>query len=211
MCSDVALAVLGGDLKRRELLSARLGDVHSELFIACSILKYHESSPRSPAATAHASFALQRSLHHAQQALAAFCSNFPSPWLGGLLRLLCLPLFSKVQAPDDSQVRELGELIMEPNPVRETLAAMVHLSVDPEDAVGRLETTYQMLLTVDEPWQAFVRARSQGKLDKESLEDALKEAAAGNIITDADIELLLDYDARRHDCLLTDHFPQQAR
>tara|TARA_R110001599_G_C12264508_1_gene660725 strand:+ start:1096 stop:3498 length:2403 start_codon:yes stop_codon:yes gene_type:complete len=208
MCSDVALAVLGGDLKRRELLSARLGDVHSELFIACSILKYHDSSPRSAAATSHANFALRRSLSSAQQALSAFCSNFPWRWLGGLLRLLCLPPLSTVPAPDDSQLRELGELIMEKNPVREALAALVYVSADPADSVGRLEATYQMLLTVDKPWQAFLRARSDGKFDQDSLEGALKEAAADNIITDAEIALLLDYDARRHDCLLTDHFPQ---
>jgi acyl-CoA dehydrogenase len=128
-----------------------------------------------------------------------------------LLRLLCLPPFSKVPAPDDNQVRELGELIMEPNPVREALAALVHVSTDPEDAVGRLETTYQMLLTVDEPWQAFIRARREGKLNADTLEEALKEAAADNIITEADIALLLDYDARRHDCLLTDHFPQETQ
>ena len=35
--ADMALALLGGDLKRRELLSARLGDVHSQLLIACAV------------------------------------------------------------------------------------------------------------------------------------------------------------------------------
>lgn len=209
-CSDIALGVLGGDLKRRELLSARLGDVHSELFIACSILKYHDTSPRSEDATAHAEFALGQSLHKAQQALLAFCRNFPMPWLGGLLRLTCMPPWSAIPTPDDQQIRTLGELIMRPNAVREALAKMVYVSDDPEDAVGRVETAYKMLLALDKPWQAVMRARSKGELDADSMEAALKEAAQKEIITEEDIAPLLEYDARRFDCLLTDHAPQQS-
>lgn len=206
VCSDVALGVLGGDLKRRELLSARLGDVHSELFIACSIIKFHDTGARATATTAHADFALRRSLHNAQEALLAFCGNFPIPWLGRLLRLVCLPPWSRVRAPDDMQVRQLGQMIMEPNPVRQALAGMVYLSQDPEDAVGRLETTYQLLLTVDDAWQAFARARSKGELDTESLEDALRQAVTSGIIAEEDVAPLTEYDKRRYDCLLTDHF-----
>ncbi|MEE4144881.1 MAG: acyl-CoA dehydrogenase [Halieaceae bacterium] len=211
VCADVALGALGGDLKRRELLSARLGDVHSELFIACSIIKFHDSGQPTTAATAHADYALRRSLHGAQRALSAFCRNFPIPWIGRLLRVTCLPAWVAVPAPDDDQVRQLGELIMEPNPVRETLAAMVYLSDDPEDAVGRVETTYQLLLKVRDSWQAFSQARSKGELDAESLADALRQAAGDGIIAEEDIAPLLEYDRRRYDSLLTDHFDPQKQ
>lgn len=205
-CADVALGVLGGDLKRRELLSARLGDMHSELFIACSILKFHDCQPSSEAATAHAGYALQRALNAAQEALLAFLANFPVRWLAGLLRVICLPLGRFANAPDDEQVRALGDLIMEPNPVREALAEYVYVSDDPQDAVGRLETTYRMLLEVDDAWQAFSRARNKGELQATALEEALQEAVEKGIIRAEDAGPLSEYDARRYDCLLTDHF-----
>ncbi|MCB1705544.1 MAG: acyl-CoA dehydrogenase [Halioglobus sp.] len=208
VCADVALGALGGDLKRRELLSARLGDVHSELFIACSILKYHDSNAQSEAADRHAEFALRQSLAAAQRSLAAFCRNFPLRTLGRVLQFICLPPGSAVQPAGDDLVRELGELIMEPNPVREALANMVYVSSDPEDAVGRLETTYQMLLDVDDAWQAFCRARSKGELASSDLDGALQEAAGKGIISAGDVVALATYDARRYDCLLTDHFDQ---
>lgn len=208
MCADVALAVLGGDLKRRELLSARLGDVHSELFIACSILKYHDSTAPSGAATRHAEYALRQSLSAAQQSLTAFCRNFPLRSLARVLHFICLPPGSTVQSPDDEQIRDLGDLILEPNPVREALANMVYVSSDPEDAVGRLETTYQMLLDVDDAWQAFSRARSKGELASLELGGALEEAAEKGIISAEDVAVLAAYDARRYDCLLTDHFDE---
>ncbi|MCK5887823.1 MAG: acyl-CoA dehydrogenase, partial [Alcanivorax sp.] len=84
--ADMALALLGGDLKRRELLSARLGDVHSQLLIACSILKYHATLPRDEANDAHASYALRRSFSKAHDALEAFYRNFGFFGVGYLLK-----------------------------------------------------------------------------------------------------------------------------
>ncbi|NND69771.1 MAG: acyl-CoA dehydrogenase [Halioglobus sp.] len=207
-CADVALGILGGDLKRRELLSARLGDVHSELFIACSILKYHDSNELTPESEAHARYAVQQSLHSAQKALLTFLDNLPVPGLGVVLRVICFPLGRILKAPDDDQVRELGDLIMEPNPVRVQLANYVFVSKDPEDAVGRVETTYEMLLAVEDAWLAFNKARRKGELDDMSLEGGLREAADRGVIDSADVERLREYNRRRYDCLLTDRFEE---
>lgn len=205
-CSDVALGILGGDLKRRELLSARLGDVHSQLFISSSLLKFHATQPRSKEGDAHAAYALQHSLYAAQEALIAYCNNFQPRALGLLMRVLCLPLGRMFRAPNDSQIRELGALIMEPNAVRAMLARHVYVSQDPEDAVGRVETAYQMLLQVDKPFQAFQRARSKGELDAETLDEALQAAVDKQVIRSEDVEPLRAYEARRMDCVMTDHF-----
>ena len=78
----------------------------------------------------------------------------------------------------------------------------------PGEATGRLETTYQMLLRVDKPWQAFCRARSKGEIGADSLGAALQEAAEKGIIGAEDVQPLTDYDARRYDCLLTDQFAE---
>jgi acyl-CoA dehydrogenase len=206
ICADVALGVLGGDLKRRELLSARLGDVHSQLLIASSLLKFHATQPRSKEADAHAAYALQRALHLAQEALVAYCANFQPRALGLALRALCLPFGRVYPAPDDNSVRNLGDLVMAPNPVRSMLAERVHLSVDPEDSVGRVESTYQMLLAVEKPFVALQKAWSKGDLDAATLDEALQDAVEKQIILDGDVELLREYDARRRDCVLTDHF-----
>jgi acyl-CoA dehydrogenase len=206
ICADVALGVLGGDLKRRELLSARLGDLHSQLLIASSLLKFHATQPRSKEADAHAAYALQRSLHLAQEALIAYCANFQPRALGLALRALCLPLGRIYPAPNDAMVRDLGDLIMAPNPVRGTLSERVYLSIDPEDAVGRVESTYQMLLAVEKPFVALQKAWSKGELEADTLDEALQEAVAKQVIRAEDVEPLREYDARRRDCVLTDHF-----
>ena len=72
--------------------------------------------------------------------------------------------------------------------------------------MGRVETTYQLLLEVEEPFQAFARARAKGELTARELDQALDQAVEQGVIRAEDREALKHYEARRRDCLLTDHF-----
>jgi acyl-CoA dehydrogenase len=202
--SDIALAVLGGNLKRRELLSARLGDIHSQLFIACSILKYHSAHPRTRAEDVHAEYALKLTLHKAQQALNEFADNFPVGWVAKLVRFLTLPFGALVSKPSDDLTRELGDLMLEDNPVRQHLAQYVYVSHEPDDAAGRVESTYQMLLALGPLWTTWLK--NQNKLNGANMSEKLQDAVNKNIIQPQDVTRLLEYDARRFDCILTDAF-----
>ncbi len=204
--SDIALGVLGGNLKRRELLSARLGDVHSQLFIACAILKFHSAHARTRAEDAHAEYALTRALYIAQEALRDFADNFPVKFLAKVISFVAMPFGSIVKKPNDHLIRELGDLIMEENPVRTMLGQYLYVSHDPEDAFGRVEGTYQMLLSLGPVWQSFLKAKNTGKISGSSIEELAKDAAAKNIIQPQDVARVVDYDARRFDCLITDSF-----
>ena len=202
--SDVALAVLGGNLKRRELLSARLGDIHSQLFIACSILKFHSAHPRTRAEDAHAEFALASSLYKAQEALSDFANNFPVRWLSKLIQFVAMPYGKLVCKPSDNLVRELGDLMLEDNPVRQKLGQYVYVCHDQQDAAGRVESTYQMLLALGPLWTTWLK--NQNKLNGANMAEKLQDAVSKNIIQPQDVEPLLEYDARRYDCIQTDAF-----
>jgi len=202
--SDIALAVLGGNLKRRELLSARLGDIHSQLLIACAILKYHSAHPRTRAEDVHAEFAITTALNKAQQALIEFADNFPVGWVAKLVRFLTLPFGKIVLKPTDDLTRELGDLMLEDNPVRQQLAQYIFVSHDPEDAAGRVESTFQMLLALGPLWTTWLK--NQNKLTGSNMAEKLQDAVSKNIIQPQDVNRLLEYDARRYDCILTDAF-----
>ena len=204
--SDVALAILGGDLKRRELLSARLGDCHSQLLLASSIIKYHSTQPSDRAQDAHAEYALTRAFHTAQEALFEFYRNFPARAVARLIQAIAFPGGRAVQAPSDDLIRELGDLIMEPTSVRESLGSYTYICLKREDAMGRVETTYRKLLEVDDAWQKVLRAASKGQLAGDTFADKVASAAAQGIIREEDIAPLREYDEMRYDCLLTDAF-----
>jgi len=204
--SDVALAVLGGNLKRRELLSARLGDVHSQLFIACAILKFHSAHTRNRAEDAHAEYALTEALYKAQEALKDFSNNFPARFVTRLIKFLAMPFGNIVCKPNDNLIRELGDLIMDDNPVRQMLGQYLYVNHDPEDTTGRVESTYQLLLSLGPVWGNFLKAKNSGKLTGNTVEEQARDAAAKNIIQPHDVARIVEYDACRYDCVLTDSF-----
>ena len=196
----MALALLGGDLKRRELLSARLGDVHSQLLIACAILKYHATLPRDEANDAHAHYALRRAFSLAHNSLEAFYRNFGFYGIGHVLKRLFFPFGRpcKAQAPGDEQIRTLGEMIMSPSSVRDALAQPAYIPSDPDDAIGRVEATYNKLLEVEPAWLAFLKADGKGQLDGNSVLEKLKDAASKGIISEDQVEAVNEYDAMRY-------------
>src|SRR6187402_3441758 len=93
---------------------------------------------------------------------------------------------------------------MEDNPVRQQLAQYVFVSHDPLDAAGRVETTFQMLLALGPLWSTYLKA--QHKLSGANIAEKLQDAVKKNIIQPQDVDRLLEYDARRFDCILTDAF-----
>ena len=83
-----------------------------------------------------------------------------------------------------------------------------HRGARGQDAAGRVETTFQLLLGLGPVWNAFSKAKNAGKISGETTEELARDAAAKNIIQPQDVERIIEYDARRFDCLLTDSFDQ---
>lgn len=211
--ADLALGMLGGDLKRRELLSGRLGDVHSQLLIACAILKYHATLPRDEANDEHARYALRRAFSKAHDALDEFSRNFGFFGVARVFKFLFFPMGRpcKAMAPSDDQIRTLGNMIMEPSSVRDALATPAYIPTDPEDAIGRVEATFNKLLEVEPDYLAFLKANGKGKLSGETFLDRLRDAAKQGIIPADQVDAINEYDAMRYDCLLTDAFDKDLK
>ena len=204
--ADFALLLLGGDLKRRELLSARLGDVHSQLVIACAILKYHDSQTASEANTAHAEFALKRCFTAINKALLGFYQNMPQRWMGCVLKVVFFPWGVPNFDVSDNEIRSLGDMIMTPNPVRAQLAAAVHISDDEQDAQGRIHRAFDLLTEIESEYDVFLENDQRGRLDGEDFAEKLNSAVSKGLVSEAQAARIAEYDERRYDCLLTDAF-----
>jgi acyl-CoA dehydrogenase len=204
--ADVGLLVMGGKLKVREMLSARLGDVLSQLFIASALLKYHATLPDEPANDVHAEYALRRCFIEMQRALIAFYDNFPVRWLGAMFKRLAFPLGLPVDHGTDRLVRELGKLIMEPSSVRDAISACCYRTTDVDDAMGRLEAAFLLLLQVEEPLHKLRRAVRKREITGADFEQQLDAAIATGLVQAEWRQRLLDYEQLRRECLYTDVF-----
>jgi acyl-CoA dehydrogenase len=114
LLADSSMMLLGGELKRRERLSARLGDVLSHLYLASAALKrYHDLGNPEPVQPL-LRWALEENLSLAEQALDELLSNFPNRLFGCLLRIVVFPLGRRHRGPSDELDAEVAAILGRP-------------------------------------------------------------------------------------------------
>lgn len=208
LTADMALGILAGDLKRKEMLSGRLADIHAHLFIATAILKYYEQGQRTEAEQKHAELALNKALYQVQEAFFGFYDNFPMPLAAGLVKLICFPFGRPIAAPSDQLKQEVAQLMMQEHAFREQLKQHVYYNTDANDVMGRMESTFQSLLQLQPLWNKFKKAESKDQFSGLTFEAHIANAIETGFITTAEAESLLDYNAKRYDSMLTDIFDE---
>lgn len=111
LLADSSMMLLGGELKRRERLSARLGDVLSHLYLGSAALKRYHDLGNPQALQPLVIWALEENLQCAEKALAELLDNFPNKLLGCLLHLLVFPLGRRHKGPSDERDAEVAEIL----------------------------------------------------------------------------------------------------
>ncbi len=211
LTADMALGLLAGDLKRKEMLSGRLADIHGHLFIATAILQFYEHGSKSEAERLHAQVALQDSLCTIQEAFVSFLANFPNRIAANIVGFVTFPSGRIFTPASDELKTKLGDIFMddhEANPFRDYLKTMVYYNTDPDDVTGRMEHAYQTLLDVEPLWQKFKKAEHSDSFEGLTFEDHVVYASQNGDITEAEAEQLIKYNALRFDSLLTDVFDE---
>ena len=122
LLADASLASLGGALKRRELLSARLGDILSELYLLSAVLKRWEDEGRKHDDLPLVRWCMEQGAARIEGAMDQVLSNLPGRVLAWGLRAAILPL-RLAKGPDDALTRECAELLLKPSPTHDRLAA----------------------------------------------------------------------------------------
>jgi acyl-CoA dehydrogenase len=210
LAADVSMLVLGGSLKRREKLSARLGDVLSQLYLCSATLKRFEDDGRPEADLPFLHWAMQDALHKMQEALDGVLHNFPSRLAAWLLRSLIFPVGRCLAPPSDELGHRVATLLMQPGPARDRLTAGMYIPVDENESIGALEGALLSTLAC-EPLQAKVEAaRKTGQVKQ--MDEVLRIAEArdkGIINAEQALQLERDYALRRKVIMVDDFSPAQ--
>src|SRR3989449_200198 len=181
--ADVSMGVLGGALKRKEKLSARLGDVLSYLFLCSATLKRFEDEGRQSADAPLMHWAIWDAMFKAQTALEGVISNFPNRLIAMVMRRTVFPLGRPYVIPSDNLGHEVAKLLIEPSPTRNRLTAGMYLSQAESDVVGAIESAVEATLAA-EPIDARIReAQKAGRFSVKLGEDRAAAAQAASVIT----------------------------
>ncbi|WP_133128651.1 acyl-CoA dehydrogenase [Legionella nagasakiensis] len=200
--ADLALIYLGGALKRKERLSARLADGMSYLYMAMAALQYAREHA-TEAEQLHAKWAVSYCFYHAQKSMIAFCQNFPSRIMGGVMRVLAFPLGQSMRYPSDKLSQQLARMMTRNNHYREHLSKHVYLSGDHNQPVDRMEIALQAMIQHE---ALYEKIRDLKRFKFGSLKQKLMEKVDKNEITQEEMNHLLAVEKLRWDAIQVDEF-----
>ncbi|WP_439862730.1 acyl-CoA dehydrogenase [Pseudomonas antarctica] len=211
LLADLSMMLLGGELKRRERLSARLGDVLSHMYLASAALKrYHDLDSPDHLEPLFA-WAMEESLGESERALDELLSNFPNRILGCLLRVIVFPFGRRHTGPSDALDARVAEVIgrAKGDPTLEELLAGCYRPQSAEDPVGALQHAYD-LLGASHPLQKKLHgALKSGQVKPTAGEHAIDAALHAGVLQPAEAQTLRDAEAARRKVIDVDDFSKE--
>ena len=209
LLSDISMAVLGGSLKRKERLSARLGDILSQLYLSSAALKRFEQDGRQVEDLPLVHWALQDSLKQAEIAVDEFLTNFPNKVIGRALRVMIMPFGRVRKAPNDKLDSKVARILQTPSATRSRIGRGQYLEPTEHNPAGKIELALSVILQAEPVFDKVCKA--QGKRRPFLCLDILaEEGLVQGIITEEEAELLREAEQHRLDTINVDDFePEQ--
>ena len=205
--ADLSMMFLGGNLKRKEKLSGRLGDILSQLYLASAVLKRFEDDGRQKDDLPLVHWALKDALARIQQAFYGVFENFPNRYAAIVMRLTVFPWGRVFSEPEDDLGSEIARLMMEPSEARERLSNNSFVWRKEDDPVGCLELALEAA-PAGEAAEAKLRALIKaGNIDEFTESEQLDNAERSGAMTDEEANALRLFWTLRRQCIMVDDFP----
>jgi acyl-CoA dehydrogenase len=206
LVADTSMLLLGGKLKFKEKLSARLGDVLSQLYIASAMLKRYEDRGRPAAEQPLLAWAFHDSAHKIELALSTALRNFPIRWAGYLLWMLVFPWGRRAQAPSDRLGHRAASILMNPSETRDRLGEGAYLTPGVNNPAGRINAALTRVIAAEPVERKFLKLVKSGELASRDLEGQLHEAQLKGLLAMEELALLRELQAMVHDAITVDDF-----
>ncbi|WP_295799885.1 acyl-CoA dehydrogenase [uncultured Microbulbifer sp.] len=200
LVTEISLMSLGGALKRKELISARLGDVLSELYLLSAMLKRFKDDGSPQGDRPLLEFAMRAGMHNIEVSLLEVFHNFPMRFVGQVMQFLTMPWGHSIRMASDRQARACAELIMEPGESRDRLTQGVFLGNE-GDGVDLVEKAF---LHSHETADIRAKMKKGGvrALDDESIDAAVSQ----KLISEEEAKKIRITSEAVHKAIQVDHF-----
>ena len=214
LCADAAMASLGSELKKREMLSARLGDVLSNLYLASMVLKQWHTGNQVEGEEALLHYSLRFLLNRAEQAFVEIFDNLPNRALGKTLKVVVMPTGRRWNKPHDDLARDIAQRVSTHSALRSKLLSNTW---DKDDgAVSNPLARYNALLGDYDRAEAIYRtvnkAYAKGELPQTALhpEARVEAALEKGLINEEDAAFMRTFEAEVLEMLTVDDFAYDA-
>jgi acyl-CoA dehydrogenase len=206
LTTDFAMLTLGGKLKIKELLSARLGDVLSSMYLASAVLKHFENQGRRASDLPLVEWSVRTLMYNAQEQLHSFLRNFPNRVVAFFLRLVIFPRGRTYSSPADDLGQQIVGLITKSGEARERLSQQAYTTVEPGNPLGLLQEALELSEELAPLEQKLKQARKEGLIRSDYFGHQIDEAEGAEIINAADTRKLRAFHEKVLDLLAVDDF-----
>jgi len=195
LLSDIAFLTLGGTLKRREMLSGRLGDILSELYLLSAVLKRWEDEGRKEEDLPLVAYCMEDGFTTIESRTAAILKNLANRPFAWLVRLVTQPFGPRNYGPSDALVKQCAGILMESSETRDRLTAGLYSGIEGEP-----------VHTLEKAFVGVQETRSlRKKMDKANI-DNVEESRQKGILTDREAENLLETNEAIEKTIAVDDF-----
>tara|TARA_R110002072_G_scaffold132967_5_gene273407 strand:+ start:88 stop:2529 length:2442 start_codon:yes stop_codon:yes gene_type:complete len=207
--ADLSMALLGGDLKRREAVTGRFADAFSWLYLGHAVLRRFEAEGRLKEDEAFLHWSAQYSLARIQEAFDGLFANLNLPLIGWFLSgpvawwTRMVPIG---RAPSDHLGAQVAKALQVPGAQRERMASGLYVPGDVNEAMGRLEHAFALSHEADAVAAKIKDAIQAKRLPRAKPLTLVDEAESAKIITAEEADLVRRAEAARNDAIQVDSF-----
>lgn len=212
LLSDVAMGVLGGQLKAKQKITGRFADILANMYMATCLLRRFEAEGRREEDLAFAHYNLKRCMAEIQKGFDGIFDNLKIPgfrwffkgWLGAWSRINSIG-----SQASDGWSHAIASAMLQEGGIRDRLSVGIYMPTDKNEAIGRLENAFSVTIKAEAAEKKVKKAIREGVLPKKKVHLLLDEAQQKNVITADELKLIKESDAVRYDAILVDDFSQE--
>lgn len=204
--ADLTVALLGGGLKIKQKITGRMADALSELYLLSATLKRYDDDGRPEGDELIVQLAAENALHRFQEAMSGVIDNFPVRWARPLMRAVVFPLGRRRKPASDALGHRVARHALQPGEARDRLTRDIYVSKDVNDPTGLLEVTLEKVIAAEPVEKKLEKAIRDGIVRRYHGSDWFAEAAAKNVITEAEAEQLREVERLVARVIAVDHF-----
>ena len=183
--TDITLLLLGGKFKFKESLSARFGDVLSEMYLMSCVLKQHHDQGAPAEDLPIVRWCCLRGLHNIQEALQQILDNYPSKPIAWCLRRIIFPWGRRFLPPSDALTHQVAELSQIPGATRNRLCQGIYTGADSNAPVQRLEEALHAVIAAEK-----IEPKLASLSRKMDFQQRITSALEQQLITDEEAQQL---------------------
>ena len=206
LLSDVTVALLGGALKMRQKISGRMADALSELYFISAILKRYEDDGQITGDLIFVDYCVQNALHRYYRAIDMVLQNYPSPFVGFILRCVIFPFGRHHEPAKDRLGKAIVKKVLDESDTRDRLTKGIYISHDENDPTGILEVTMDEVIELAPVTKKLERAIREGKVRRFHGNDWIGEAVEEGVLSSNEAERLRRLEKLTAKVIAVDHF-----